>query len=127
MRFELLTVLALSVGSSFIIGCGDKSAPTPAAPTTPAAASATSSEDSKIAAAIAKLPEDERALAAAQKFCVVEEKNRLGTMGMPHKIMVEGQPVFLCCAGCEEEALKDPQATLAKVEKLKQAAAPAQQ
>ncbi|MBC7819834.1 MAG: hypothetical protein IAG10_23365 [Planctomycetaceae bacterium] len=120
MRFELLTMLTLSLGSSFLLGCGEKSAPA-TSPTVPAANSA-AAEDPKIAAAIAKLPEEERVLAAAQKFCAVENKSPLGSMGMPHKILVEGQPVFLCCAGCEEEALKDPQATLAKVEKLKQAA-----
>ena len=118
MRFELLTVLALLMGSSFVLGCGEKPAPTPAGP----AVNSASTEDPKIAEAIAKLPEEERAMAAEQKFCVVSSKSRLGSMGMPYKILVEGQPVFLCCAGCEDEALKDPQATLAKVEKLKQAA-----
>lgn len=122
MRFEWLTVLALSLGSSFVIGCGETSTPAPAKSPSGAAANSTSTDDPKIAEAIAKLPEEERALAAAQKFCAVEDKSRLGSMGKPHKILVEGQPVFLCCAGCEEEALKDPQATLAKVEKLKQAA-----
>ncbi len=123
MRLELLTVLALLSGSSFLIGCGEKSAPAPATSPAGPAANSSSAEDAKIAEAIAKLPEEERALAAAQKFCAVEDKSRLGYMGKPHKILVEGQPVFLCCAGCEDEALKDPQATLAKVEKLKQAAA----
>lgn len=123
MRLELLTVLALLSASSFLIGCGEKSAPAPATSPAGPAANSNSAEDAKIAEAIAKLPEEERALAAAQKFCAVEDKSRLGYMGKPHKILVEGQPVFLCCAGCEDEALKDPQATLAKVEKLKQAAA----
>ena len=115
MRFELLCVVALSFGICFVVGCGEKSAPAPAAP------AAASSGEEKFSAAIAKLPEEDRAAATAQKFCVVEDKSRLGSMGMPIKIMVEGQPVFLCCAGCEDEALKDPQATLAKVEKLKAA------
>ena len=119
MRFELLCVVALSFGTCFVVGCGEKSAPAPAAPL--AAPAAASSDEGKFSAAIAKLPEDDRAAATAQKFCVVEDKSRLGSMGMPIKIMVEGQPVFLCCAGCEDEALKDPQATLAKVEKLKAA------
>ena len=122
MRFELLTVLALSLGSSFVIGCGEKSAPAPATPPALPAANSNSAEDPKIAEAMAKLPEEERAQAAAQKFCVVEDKSPLGSMGKPYKILVDGHPVFLCCAGCEDEALKDPQATLAKVEKLKQAA-----
>ena len=116
MRFELLKVLALSLVSSVVIGCGENSAPRSGFVAGPA-------EDGKIVEAIARLPEEERALAVAQKFCAVEDKSRLGYMGKPHKILVEGQPVFLCCAGCEEEALKDPQATLAKVEKLKKAAA----
>lgn len=114
MRFELLCVVALSLGMCFVVGCGEK--PKPSSP------AAVSTDEAKFSEAIAKLPEEDRAAATAQKFCVVEDKSRLGSMGMPHKIMVEGQPVFLCCAGCEEEALKDPQATLAKVEKLKAAA-----
>ncbi len=116
MRFELLCVVVLSLGTCFVNGCVEKPAPAPATP------AAVSTDDAKFSAAIAKLPEEDRAAATAQKFCVVEDKNRLGEMGMPHKIMVEGQPVFLCCAGCEDEALKDRQATLAKVEKLKAAA-----
>ena len=114
MRFEMLCLIALSLGTCFVIGCAER----PPAPATPAA---TSTDDPKFAAAIAKLPEEERTLATAQKFCVVESNSRLGSMGKPHKVMIEGQPVFLCCAGCEDEALKDPQATLAKVEKLKAA------
>lgn len=119
MRFELLTVLTLALGLGLVLGCAEKPAP---APTTSPAAPAPAADEAKFAAAIAKLPEEDRAAATAQKFCVIETNSRLGAMGMPHKITVEGQPVFLCCAGCEEEALKDPQATLAKVEKLKAAA-----
>lgn len=115
MRFELLAVLALFVGTCCLIGCGEKATPIPSAPV----ASVASAAEAKFAAEIAKLPDDERAIATAQKFCAVENDSRLGSMGMPHKIMVEGKPVFLCCAGCEEEALKDPQKTLAKVEGLK--------
>lgn len=119
MRIEQLTVLTLALGLGFVLGCAEKPVP---APTTSPAVPAASADEAKFAAAIAKLPEEDRASATAQKFCVVENNSRLGAMGMPHKILVEGQPVFLCCAGCEDEALKDPQATLAKVEKLKQAA-----
>ena len=114
MRFEMLCLIALSLGTCFVIGCAER----PPAPATP---SATSTDDAKLTAAIAKLPEEDRAAATAQKFCVVENTSRLGSMGMPHRVMVAGQPVFLCCAGCEDEALKDPKATLAKVEKLKAA------
>ncbi len=123
MRFDLLCVVALSLGTCFVIGCGEKPAPAPAtSPAVPAAAA--SSDEAKFSAAIAKLPEEDRAAATAQKFCVVEDKSRLGSMGMPFKVMVEGKPVFLCCAGCEDEALKNPAKTLAKVEELKAAAQP---
>ncbi len=115
MRFDLLCVVVLFLGTCFVVGCAEKPAPAPAAPAT------ASSDEAKFSAAIAKLPEEDRAAATAQKFCAVEDKSRLGSMGMPFKVMVEGKPVFLCCAGCEDEALKDPAKTLAKIEELKSA------
>ena len=44
---------------------------------------------------------------------------RLGAMGVPVKVMVKAQPVFLCCAACEERAKADPDKTLQKVKDLK--------
>jgi len=77
-------------------------------------------KDAKIAAAIAKLSEADRKLAEQQRFCaVLGESSRLGSMGVPVKVMIDGQPAFVCCAGCREDALKDPKATLSKVESLK--------
>jgi Cu(I)/Ag(I) efflux system membrane fusion protein len=84
-------------------------------PTTPEDA------DAKIAAALAKLPAEDRPLAEAQRFCPVLEDSRLGSMGPPVKLMIDGQPVFLCCKGCERKALANPQATLARVQELKKA------
>lgn len=43
----------------------------------------------------------------------------LGSMGTPIKIDVNGKPVFVCCIGCKAKALRDPDATLAVVAKLK--------
>jgi hypothetical protein len=40
-------------------------------------------------------------------------------MGTPVRIEIKGKPVFLCCKGCREDALADPDATLKKVEQLK--------
>ncbi len=77
------------------------------------------SEENDIATALAKLPAADRAIAIAQKFCVVLEENRLGSMGTPVKVMIDGTPVFLCCVGCKKKALADPKATLAKAAKLK--------
>jgi hypothetical protein len=78
-------------------------------------------KDAKIAAAMHELSDDDRREAEAQKYCAVANTNLLGSMGKPYKVMIEGQPVFLCCDGCEEQALKDPKATLAKVAELKRA------
>ena len=61
-------------------------------------------------------------MAEAQRYCPILTENRLGSMGMPLKVIVDGQAVFLCCAGCKSRALADPQATLAKVEELKRTA-----
>ena len=43
----------------------------------------------------------------------------LGVMGMPVKVMVKGRPVFVCCKGCDEEALDKPDETLRKVDERK--------
>ncbi len=88
----------------------------------PLASTKKTPKQEKIDKALAKLSHTDRVTAEKQKFCAALPKSELGSMGMPHKITIAGQVVFLCCAGCEEDALKDPQATLAKVEKLKQAA-----
>jgi Cu(I)/Ag(I) efflux system membrane fusion protein len=76
-------------------------------------------EDARVKAALGKLSSPDRRLAEAQAFCPVLRDNRLGSMGVPVKVMVKGQPVFLCCAGCKEKALANPDQTLAKVEQLK--------
>jgi hypothetical protein len=81
----------------------------------------TSDEEADIAEALAKLPEGERDIADAQRFCPVLSESRLGSMGTPVKLLIEGEPVFLCCEGCKAEALKDPKGTLARVADLKRA------
>jgi hypothetical protein len=75
--------------------------------------------DAKIRAALASLSADDRKLVDEQRFCPVLTSNRLGVMGTPVKVMVEGQPVFLCCSGCKDKALADPKATLATIERIK--------
>jgi Cu(I)/Ag(I) efflux system membrane fusion protein len=95
-------------------GKGAGSSVTTARPTTPDDA------DAKVEAALAKLSDTDRQLAESQRFCPILEGSRLGSMGPPVKLMLDGQPVFLCCKGCRKKALADPQATLAKVQKLKE-------
>jgi membrane fusion protein, copper/silver efflux system len=92
-------------------------APAPASLPTPEVAS-TPEVDNKIRAALAKLSPEDREAAQLQRLCPITQ-NRLGVMGPPIKVVVDGQMVWLCCSGCKDEALKDPKATLAKLADLK--------
>jgi hypothetical protein len=79
---------------------------------------AAAKEKEAIRAGLASLSPDDRKLAEAQKYCPIQKK-RLGSMGKPFKLILRGQPVFLCCGGCEDEAREDAGKTLATVEKPK--------
>jgi Cu(I)/Ag(I) efflux system membrane fusion protein len=68
-------------------------------------------------AQIQKLSPDDQKLAIKQVTCPVTGEP-LGSMGPPVKVIVQGQPVFLCCAGCEMEAQEHAEETLKKLEKL---------
>jgi hypothetical protein len=78
-------------------------------------------EEERVRAGLAKLSAVDRRLAEAQQFCAIQGSNRLGSMGPPVKIMIQDQPIFLCCDGCRKEALDNPPRTLAAAEKLKAA------
>ncbi len=66
---------------------------------------------------IEQLPAADRKLALAQHVCPITGA-ALGSMGVPVKITLRGQPVFLCCQGCVGKAKKDPEGTLRKVTAL---------
>ena len=83
--------------------------------------------EAKIKKNLAKLAPKDRKIAEQQKYCVEEQENRLGSMGVPFKVEIKGQPVFLCCRGCQKEAEADPDKTLAKVKELREKNAPAAQ
>jgi hypothetical protein len=107
-------ILVLAVMPLLAAGCPSG----PGGPPAPTQDSqVTVNPDPKIEANRARLSPEDRALVEAQEWCV--EGGRLGSMGTPVKVMVKGQPVFLCCDHCEAGALKDPDKTLAKVEQLK--------
>lgn len=72
-------------------------------------------------AVLAKLSKEDRAAAEAQKYCAIQTKGLLGSMGAPIKLDLNGTPVFLCCKGCSGKAMANPKETLAKVEELKKA------
>ena len=72
-----------------------------------------------IKAGLAQLTPEDRKLAEAQGTCPIS-KNRLGSMGPPVKVLIDGQIVFLCCPACKEKALANTKQTLATVADLKQ-------
>ena len=108
-----VTILAFAV-----VGCGSSRSASSGEATEAQAANASDEVDAEVAAALAELPEEDRLAAEAQRYCAVMMESRLGSMGAPFKVMVEGQPVFLCCEGCKDNALANPQETLANVKTL---------
>lgn len=76
-------------------------------------------DDTKIDAGLAGLSTEDRALAGTQRFCPVLPDSRLGSMGVPVRLVIEGQTVFVCCEGCKKSAFRKPKQTLKKVEELK--------
>jgi multidrug efflux pump subunit AcrA (membrane-fusion protein) len=76
--------------------------------------------ESQTQANLNKLGAEDRPVAAAQKYCPVSGE-RLGdpSMGVPFRVRVQGEPVFLCCKGCRQEAVAHPDDTLRKVGELK--------
>jgi Cu(I)/Ag(I) efflux system membrane fusion protein len=88
-------------------------------PTSNEARIASGSRAARVRANLAKLGAEDKRLAEAQRFCAVQTGSLLGAMGVPVKVMIHGLPVFLCCPGCKDDALKRPDETLAEVETLK--------
>jgi Cu(I)/Ag(I) efflux system membrane fusion protein len=118
------TRLNPAAGSIYFGGSGGKggSAGVTVRPSTPADEDAT---DKKVRAELVRLDAADRRLAEEQKFCPVLQKNRLGSMGPPFKVVLDGQPVLLCCESCADKARADVKKTLATVTALKQGQPPA--
>jgi Cu(I)/Ag(I) efflux system membrane fusion protein len=79
--------------------------------------SMTHDEDSKFRAMLARLSPDERAIAASQGYCPVLG-NRLGSMGPPVPVVLQGKTVFLCCKMCVKKAKASEKKTLARAAEL---------
>ncbi len=75
--------------------------------------------EKKITESLASLSPEDQKLAVAQRFCPIMIHDRLGAMGTPLKVMVEGKPVFLCCKGCIDDAVAGGAATVKTVSKLR--------
>ena len=130
MKSFVVPVTCLAASALFSLGCQSESAPaTSNVATRPVAdeshdhAHSDDAHDdhgaSEVAAEMAKLSPEDRKEAEAQKFCVISNGSLLGSMGAPIKLDVNGQSVYVCCAGCKSAAMKDPEKTLAIVAKLK--------
>ncbi len=78
----------------------------------------TAAEQVKIRTMMDKLTPEDRKLAESQVFCAIDQDSALGTMGPILKVNVKGQPVFLCCKGCEAEAKAHPDETLLQFQQL---------
>jgi hypothetical protein len=116
---SVVACLFAGVGVWILAGCGAPPAPAPAKSTAQApAAPAANDAAAEIAEAIGKLSPEDQVLAKAQGYCAVSEEP-LGSMGPPVKLMLNDQPVFVCCEGCNKRATSSPDATVAKAEKLK--------
>ena len=74
------------------------------------------SQADAIRAALAKLSEEDADHARRQVICPVAEM-KLGSMGPPIKVDVQGTPVFICCESCREELLTNPDKYLARLPK----------
>ena len=62
----------------------------------------------EVIAALSKLSTQDRGLAESQRICPVT-MTLLGSMGTPKKVDVNGTQVFICCEGCRESLLDDPE------------------
>lgn len=110
------TRLNPSAGSIYFGGSGgakSAGATTVVRPTTPA------DENSRLTAALKKLTPEDRAIAEKQAYCPILENSRLGSMGVPVKLSINGKTVFVCCPACEKPATDDPDGTLKKLERAR--------
>jgi hypothetical protein len=122
-QWPTLLALALPVA---LAGCGANSSEAPRALAEPAATGAQPAQspakeaevEPEVKANLAKLDPADRKLVEAQRYCVVEEENRLGAMGVPVKLLVRDRPVFVCCKSCRKQALAEPDKTLTRVDEL---------
>jgi Cu(I)/Ag(I) efflux system membrane fusion protein len=114
------TRLNPAAGSIYVSGSSGKVVSAASVAVRPSTPEDDRTRDRKVKAELAKLGAEDRRLAEQQKFCPVIQTNRLGSMGPPFKVQIDGRPVFLCCAGCEEKARANPEKTLQAVERFKQ-------
>jgi Cu(I)/Ag(I) efflux system membrane fusion protein len=84
---------------------------------TAARPSMTRDEDAKSQAVLNTLSRQDRQLVEAQGYCPVLG-NRLGSMGPPVPVTIQGQKIFLCCKMCVKKAKANEKRTIARTAEL---------
>lgn len=112
-----LILIPTAVAVAVLTGCSGSS-PATKTDTKPTEQSTKPTEqstaDPKVKSDLDKLSPEDRKLAEEQKSCPISG-DVLGAMGVPVKITLKDQTVFLCCAGCKKQAEADPDKTLKAV------------
>lgn len=118
---------ALLFAALLAAGCNDNKTTSSAVPVvsakTTAATTGTTgavSEADEVKANLAKLSPEDRAIAEKQKYCVEQPDELLGSMGVPVKVTIKDETVFVCCKSCQKNVLKDPDKALAKAKELRE-------
>ena len=126
MQQSIFSTISLVVAAIMIAGCSGTSP----APTQSDSSSASSNahdhadhdhgaagpDMEKMKAELAKLSPEDAASAETQHFCPVSGE-MLGSMGAPIKVDVQGESVWICCDGCKQKVLDNPDEYLAKIRK----------
>jgi hypothetical protein len=120
MNYRMGLAVIATVGLLVVAGCGGSSSGPVALKRAPGTMPGVPPDDGTgtILANLAKLSAEDKKLAEAQKTCPTSGEP-LGSMGVPQKLTLKGEAVFVCCASCVKGAEKDPDATLKKVAEAK--------
>ncbi|QDV73783.1 hypothetical protein [Botrimarina mediterranea] len=130
---KCVIILAVAVLSLGVYGCStSEDSTTPAPSSSPSAQDGSSAHADhehgnhvdegdngvtgmeKMKAELANLSPADATSAEKQHICPVSGE-MLGTMGAPIKIDLKGQEVWICCDGCREKLLANPDDYLAKL------------
>lgn len=107
----LFLLVLFPLALALVAGCQGSTAPTQKTASTPVESN---TSDPEVKASLDKLSPEDRALAVAQKTCPITGEP-LGSMGVPPKLTIKDQIVFVCCSSCTKKAEADPEKTLKAV------------
>lgn len=105
MRF-FRTLLIINV-ACLLVACQKSDSPKSDGPKPEPAEKKASRVDPAVEESLAKLSEADRSAAETQRVCPVS-REPLGSMGVPVKVHVADQDVWLCCESCEKPLSKNP-------------------